>query len=170
MRRYAIVLLVVVPVTVLSFVARADDSPATAMLDPDGRPDQDLVKVDNARYYVWREANGWHIRTAAKGFLKFKGAIKLHRGTFGKVRQIGLETRGKYADRWAINASRNELRFEIYTGGSFDGFDFDVRGKDAEIEYDLRIGEAGRRMQRRIFVGRNSAHPEKSTFTLPAAD
>ncbi|MEW4529309.1 hypothetical protein [Maioricimonas sp. JC845] len=166
MRRYAIVLLIAVPVAVHAFRSLADD--AVAVLSPDGRPDQDLVKVKNARFYVWRETRGWRVRTASKGLVKFSGSIRLKGGSFGKMRQIGLERKGKYADRWGVSPARDELQFEIYTGGSFDGFDFDVRGRDAKIEFDLRIGDAKRKMPRRIYVGRDSAHPKESTFMLPA--
>lgn len=148
-----------------------NESPVTA--DPGavrGKPEQNLVKVDNARYFVWHDSKGWHLRTAARARTQFSGSIRLGGGSFGKLRPIGLEATGKNPDRWVVNAERTEIRFEIHTVGSFDGFDFDVSGADAStrVVFDLSQGRQGRRMPRRVFLGRDGKHPQKSHFAVPA--
>ena len=60
--------------------------------------EQDLVKVANARYYIWQTSDGWHVRTAAKGLTRFTGSLQLKHATFGKLRPIGLEKKGRYPD------------------------------------------------------------------------
>lgn len=151
----------------------ADEPPKAeqiAAADVQGRPKQDLVEVQNARYFVWHDSSGWHLRSAAKGFVKFNGSIKLTDGTFGRLRPIGLETKGKYADRWEVNADRSEIRFEIFTGGSFDGFDFDIRRQsdEARIACDLKMGRESTRRPARIYLGRDSKHPTVAHFETSA--
>lgn len=137
-------------------------------LSPIGKPEQDLVQVNNARYYVWHDSTGWHLRTASRAVATFSGSIKLDGGTFGKLRTIGFETKGSAADRWGVNPDRTELRFEIVTGGSFDGFDFDVRGSDAQIEFDLKMFKTPQARPGRIYIGRSGTHPKEATFRFPA--
>ncbi len=145
-----------------------DAEPKLCSVDPRGRPDQELVKVDNARYYVWHEGDLWHLRTAAKGLTSFSGSIKLTSGSLGRLRPIGLEKKARNPDKWTVNAERTEIRFEIHTVGKFDGFDFDVRdGVEGRIEYDLKIGKESRNMPRRIYIGPDAGHPEHSRFALP---
>lgn len=145
-------------------VPAADDK-KTAPLDPRGRPDEKLIDQPQ-RYYVWHDAEGWHLRSAAKGMTKFEGSIKVVGGTFRKLRPAGLESKGNYADRWALDDKRQEIRFLIHTSTSFDGFDFDLAGDAASLEFDLSMG--GTKRPRRIFVGREAAHPPEAAFSLPA--
>jgi hypothetical protein len=149
----------------------SDESPVTIEAgDVQGKPEQNLVKVDNARYFVWHDSKGWHLRTAARALTQFSGSIRIEEGTIGKLRPIGLEAKGKNPDRWAVNAERTEIHFEIHTAGSFDGFDFDIAGgkPSARIMFDLSQGQQGRRLPRRVFLGRDGKHPQKSHFEVPA--
>jgi hypothetical protein len=157
----------------------ADDTPATQNEteapvtieagDVAGQPEQDLVKVTNARYFVWHDSKGWHLRTAAKALTQFSGSIRIKGGSFGKLRPIGLEAKARNPDRWAVDAERTEVRFEIHTVGSFDGFDFDIVGDPtSRVVFDLSQGRTGRRMPMRIFLGRDSKHPQKSRFECTA--
>lgn len=156
----------------------ADDAPSAAEVTPvtiaagdiQGQPEQDLVKVTNARYFIWRDSKGWHLRTAARALTQFSGSIRLEGGSFGKLRPIGLEAKAKNPDRWAVNADRNEIRFEIHTVGRFDGFDFEVDGGNPSdrVVFDLSQGREGRHLPRRIFLGRDGKHPGKSQFESSA--
>ena len=137
-------------------------------LSPLGKPEQNLVKVNNARYYIWHDSTGWHLRTASRRVANFIGSIKLEGGSFRKLRTIGFETKGSAADCWGVNPERTELRFEIITAGSFDGFDFDIRGQDAEIVYDLKVFKTAAARADRIYIGRSGTHPKEAKFTLPA--
>ena len=138
---------------------------AKAPLDPRGRPDEKLVDQPQ-RYYVWHDVEGWHLRSAAKGTVKFEGAIRAVGGTFRKCRPIGLDLKGRLPDSWALDGGRTELKFLMHTSTSFDGFDFDLDRDATAVEFDLSIG--GDRRPRRIFVGRDGRHPADATFRLPA--
>ncbi|HEX6984711.1 MAG TPA: hypothetical protein VF170_05010, partial [Planctomycetaceae bacterium] len=141
------------------------DGAGRAALDPRGRPDERLIDQPR-RYYVWNDAEGWHLRTAAKGNVKFEGTVRVTGGKFRKFRPVGLEAKGKLADRWTLDRNREELRFLIYTSTSFDGFDFDVDGGATEVRFDLSL--AGAKDPKRIFVGKKAAHPADAAFGLPA--
>jgi hypothetical protein len=140
----------------------ADEPP-----DPRGRPDEKFVKVPQ-RYYVWHDAEGWHLRTAAQqNIRKFHGTITLKGGTFNKLREIGLERRGKYADSSKVSADRTKIEFTIYTSSSFDGYDFTIKGDpDARVEFELHRG--GRDFPKEIFVGGEGKHPSRVKFGFPA--
>lgn len=135
--------------------------------DPRGRPDEEFVKVPQ-RYYVWHDAEGWHLRTAAKQNLrKFHGTITLKGGTFNKLREIGLERKGKYADISRVSADRTKIEFTIYTSTSFDGYDFTIKGDpDARVEFKLHRG--GRDFPKEIFIGREGKHPAGVNFEFAA--
>ena len=176
MKRIALAGLLAAVITVTQ--GPADDAPAgqdeapvaVAAGDIQGKPEQDLVKVKNARYFVWHDSHGWHLRSAARALTQFSGSIRIEGASFGKLRAIGLEAKGKNPDRWAVNADRTEIRFEIHTVRSFDGFDFDLSGgkQAARVVFDLSQGRDGRRMPKRIFLGRDGKHPQKSQFESPA--
>jgi hypothetical protein len=135
--------------------------------DPRGRPDEEFVKVPQ-RYYVWHDAEGWHLRTAAKQNLrKFHGTITLKGGTFHKLREIGLERKGKYADISKLSADRTKIEFTIYTSTSFDGYDFTIKGDpDARVEFELHRG--GRDFPKEIFIGGEGQHPAGVKFDFAA--
>lgn len=145
---------------------RAGASSPAETPDPRGRPDEKFVKVPQ-RYYVWHDAEGWHLRTAAKTNLrKFHGTITLKGGTFNKLREIGFERKGKYADSSKVSADRTKIEFTIYTSTSFDGYDFTIKGDpDARVEFELHRG--GRDFPKEIFIGGEGKHPPGVKFEFP---
>lgn len=145
-------------------VSAADKKPP-GPIDPRGRPDERLMKQER-RYYVWEDAEGWHIRSASQYLHKFEGVIRLTGGEFRKCRPIGLESKGSGADGWLLNKERTELKFLIYTSTSFDGFDFDCGRGTTEIEFELMV--AGKNEPKRIFIGRQGMNPKSTKFKLPA--
>jgi hypothetical protein len=140
-------------------------------INPKGQPaDAREGKLVNQppRYYLWLDAQGWHLRTAAKEkvFVHFTGSVELTKGAFGQLRPIGLESKGKNADRWSVDADRRKIEFDIHTSGSFDGFDFTVvKDQTGELQLDLNIGE--KPMPKRVFIGKESEHPNKLPFSVP---
>jgi hypothetical protein len=122
-----------------------------------------------ARFYLWHDPQGWHLRSACKENLlgTFTGSIELSAGEFGRLRPIGLETKGKHIDLWAVDETRRKIEFKIFTTGSFDGFDFTVnKAKDAQVVFDLKVGD--KHQPARIFIGKENAHPVEVPFSLPA--
>jgi hypothetical protein len=138
------------------------------IIDPEGRFSDDLInKVP--RYYVWHDAEGWHVRSTSQAgtFARFDGSIKLTGGTFNRLRPIGLEGKGKNPDKWQVSKDRTEITFEIATDSSFDGFDFTVNGKAARVAFDLNIAKKG--YPNRIYVGKGGKHPVETKFDFAAA-
>ncbi len=159
-------------------VILADDAPAVTVdvtesidgepLDPQGRFSNDLTGQP-PRYYVWRDSEGWHLRSASQRgrLIRFHGSITLTGGTFNKLRPVGLERRGSAADSWQVSEDRSRVDFEIKTTSSFDGFDFSVNDRDAYITFDLSMGN--RKFLKRIYIGSDGQHPANAEFTLPAS-
>lgn len=141
--------------------------PEEQPLNPRGRPDEKFVKVPQ-RYYVWHDAEGWHLRTAAqRDIRKFHGTIRLTGGTFHKLRTVGFERKGKYADSSRVNADRTKIDFTIFTSTSYDGYDFTIKGDaDAKVEFELFRG--GRKFPKEIFIGDEGQHPPGNKFSFPA--
>lgn len=120
-----------------------------------------------ARYYVWSDAQGWHLRCAARDrtLIKFTGTLELSDGEFGKLRPIGLEAKGKVADKWVVDEARRKLEFEINTSNSFDGFDFTLaKTKTANLACELHVN--GKPQPNRIFIGKDNRHPTAAAFSL----
>lgn len=135
-------------------------------INPNGRASNDLTQKA-PRYYVWYDSSGWHLRTTSeKGtFGRFDGTIKVTSGTIGKMRPIGLETKGTYKDTWKLSEDRTEIEFQLVSSSTFDGFDFSVTGADAQVEYNLNISKKG--YPNRIFIGKDGAHPKEVKFQFP---
>lgn len=146
------------------FAATRDGEP----IDPTGRFSDDLID-DTPRYFLWHDQAGWHMRTtSARGtFSRYDGTVSVSNGTFAKLRAIGLERRGQNPDKWELNGARDEMKFEIATNSSFDGFDFTIDGADAILSFDLNIAKKGYR--NRIIIGRDGASPSDTKFRFPAS-
>lgn len=136
-------------------------------IDPRHRFSDDLTKFP-ARYYVWYDEEGWHLRsTTPKNVFRFTGKITVDGGTFRRLRTAGFERRGRVADSARTSSDRTEVEFTIRTGNSFDGIDFTIDGDDATVTFeDLKIGN--RVYRNRIFVGQEGRHPKETTFSFPA--
>lgn len=133
-----------------------------------GRPEGKELDVP-ARYYVWRDPDGWHVRSCCKdGFFdSFQGEITLKDGgKFEKFRPIELERKGKHADLWQVNQERTKLQFVMYSSDQPDGFDFTVKGDDASVVFDLKVREKDQ--PKRIFIGHDNLHPPSGYFEFPA--
>jgi hypothetical protein len=137
-------------------------------IDPTGRFSDDLID-DTPRYFLWHDQSGWHVRTtSSRGtFSRYDGTISVEGGTFAKLRPIGLERRGQNPDKWELSDERDEMKFEIATNSSFDGFDFTIDGNDATLSFDLNISKKGYR--NRIIIGRDGVSPSEKTFSFPAS-
>jgi hypothetical protein len=136
-------------------------------LDPFNRPEGSIVD-QTARYYVWYDDKGWHLRTTAKGARDFEGTIRVKDARIKSCVSIGLmegKQKGR-PDLWKVNGSRSELTFQFRTGAKSDGFDLIVEGEEGQIEFDLSIG--GKKNPKAIFVGRGLRHPGENPFSLPA--
>ena len=154
---------------------KGGDSPKTEKkaakgpLDPYGRPDVPLAakfEGGSARYFLWYDSQGWHVRTTAPRVRRFKGTISVDGGTIASAVPAGLKEKQKLKDAYRVGADRKQLNFEFVTGSAADGFDFRIEGDEAELSFDLTI--EGQSRPRAVFIGRDQGHPAKIPFTLPA--
>lgn len=138
-------------------------------LSAKGKPKTDSFTDKAARYFVWHDDEGWHLRSASNaGLVKFEGAIESSDGQFGKLRPIGLESKGKNPDVWQADAARKKIEFRIFTAGSFDGFDFSLpRNDSGTLTFTLKIGDKDR--PARVFVGREMETPTELPLVLKSA-
>jgi hypothetical protein len=141
---------------------------ALTMLDPSGRPEGSIVD-QTARYYVWHDAQGWHLRTTAKVGRNFHGAVRVKDAKIKTFKSVGLkkDNQGKVEDVWRVNEARTELKFQFKTGKLSDGIDLVVDGDGGQIEFELNIDK--QQNPRAVFVGRGLQHPATNPFTLPSS-
>jgi len=146
---------------------KAKSKPAARPLDPWGRPEGSIVD-QTARYYVWYDKQGWHVRTTAKVGRTFNGAIRVKDAKIKSCVAIGLKNDGKKStDAWKVNQARSELKFAFRTGRMSDGFDLAIDGDEGQLEFELLIDNLSH--PKAVFIGEGLQHPSESPFSLPAA-
>lgn len=144
------------------------DKAEPVALDPFDRPEGSIVD-QTARYYVWFDKQGWHLRTTAKVGRNFHGTIKLKDAKVKSCLSVGLKNdkqKKTATDSWRVNDARDELKFAFKTGQLSDGFDLAVEGDEGQIEFELLIDS--QKNPRAIFVGRALGHPDQNPFHLQA--
>ena len=135
-------------------------------LDPWNRPEGSIVD-QTARYYVWYDGDGWHLRSTAKGLRTFSGTVRVKEAKIKSCVPVGLsdgKQKGK-PDAWRVNEKRSELTYRFRTAAKSDGFDIAVEG-EGTIEFELAID--GEQKPQAIFVGEKKRHPQASPFVLAA--
>jgi hypothetical protein len=112
-------------------------------------------------YYLWRDYNGFHLRSTAKGEgARFTGIMTTRgEGKFSRLYSFSVEE----SDR-VQQTTLKRIEFDLRTGDDLDGFD--VRATDArKIVVELRInGRTARSAQ--INIGRHSVHPSRSAMLI----
>jgi hypothetical protein len=135
-------------------------------LDPRGRP-EGFKEGDTARYAVWHDEHGWHLRTTtAKKKHHFTGKIEVEGGVLEHVHSFDLEKEGKLADHWKVSAKKHEVRFDFATDRGLDGINFHTSKDAKRLIFTLHID--GKEETGRVYVGRRGQHPQTIPFTLPA--
>lgn len=137
------------------------------VLDPFDRP-EGAINDQTARYYLWYDKEGWHLRATAKGARIFSGTIRLKDAKIKSCVPIGL-TDGKqkgFVDAIKFNDARNELKFSFRTANLSDGFDLAVDGEEGQIAFELQIDS--KKNPKAIFIGRGRQNPDANPVTLPA--
>lgn len=134
-------------------------------LDPFERPEGSIIG-QSARFYVWYDKGGWHVRTTAINLRRFHGTIRVKGAQIASCLSVGLRHDQKQHDTWHVNENRDELTFDFTTGKKSDGIDFKVDG-EGELEFELTV--EGEKRPRTVFIGRKQQHPPAIPFELPAA-
>lgn len=148
-----------------SKIKSAKPKAAAKKLDPWNRPEGSIVD-QTARYYVWYDTKGWHIRCTAKGLRTFHGTVRVKDARIKSCLPVGLKDGRQKGqpDAWRVNDKRSELTFRFRTAAKSDGFDINIEG-DGQVEFDLGIDE--QKKPQAVFVGRGKGHPAKAPFSLP---
>jgi hypothetical protein len=146
---------------------KAKTNAQPVQLDPFDRP-EGSIHDQTARYYVWYDKEGWHLRATAKGARMFSGVIRLKEAKIKSCVPIGLSDgkQGGHIDAVKFNDARNELKFSFRTGNLSDGFDLVVDGEEGQIEFELSIDT--KKAPKAIFIGRGRQNPDTNPVTLPA--
>lgn len=140
---------------------KADPPP----IDPWNRPEGSIVEK-TARYYIWYDSNGWHLRACSIRLRNFHGVVRVTNGKVKSCIPVGLKERTKVKDLWTVNADRSELKFSFSTSTKSDGLDIKFEGDEAQLEFDLNIDQD--RAAKLMYIGKNEEHPTRNPFTLPA--
>src|SRR5262245_3411918 len=139
---------------------------AAAQPDPQGKPAR-MEKGQNARWYVWHDSDGWHLRTTTQMKAHdFSGTIQVVGGRITSVTGAKLEGRGKFNDWWQLSENDRVLTLNLRTKHGMDGVDFRVGPRADRIVVTLRID--GRDSPDQIFIGRAGSKPGTARFILSA--
>lgn len=114
-----------------------------------GRP-PNLKPGAQAAYWVWRDANGWHVRTTtAKNLHRFHGKVT---GDIVNVKPVRTEMNDR------MKSTKDWILFAFETAGNLDGFDFTTNGC-ASFNLHANAGK-------KIFIGASELQPTTNFFTL----
>jgi hypothetical protein len=148
-----------------------EPKPKAEDVSPVGKP-EDFKAGQAARYAVWYDDDGWHVRTTtgAKGPHGFKGRIEIVGGKMVRLDPVAVEGKGakkKEADTGTWNPQGTAFDFTLKTGaGHTDGFDLKVTAGATLIKFNLAVG--GDEAPGKVFIGARGEHPKGAVFYLPA--
>jgi hypothetical protein len=145
-----------------------DTGDAIIDLNPVGQPRGVAQKPNGPTYFVWYEDGIWHLRaTTVRKHHQFAGVVRIRDGRISRLAAASMDhhrRRGNDAGRVSRDGRRVDFRFE--TKGGVDGFDFVVVGKDASVDFDLRIN--GTTVPSRVEIGLQSSSAPSGVFSFPA--
>jgi hypothetical protein len=134
-------------------------------IDPDGEPAA-FGKSKTARFGVWRDRDGWHLRTTSdRQVHHFQGQIRVEGGSFTQVSSY-RNAREKPAAHWKLKPNGQELVFDFRGNERLDGIRFKVSPGADRVMLTLRIDESDAVGQ--VYVGRKNQFPEVLPMSLPA--
>lgn len=143
-------------------------------VDATGVPDA-LSKGDGVHYFLWYDAEGWHLRTDSGGKAHvYTGLITVDGGKFSSVSDFeNLEARpskkkkkNRDPDLGKVNSAKDEITFRFTTSKKHDGFDFQVDENAKSIRFKLMID--GKAVPERVILGAASSPAPSEVFSLPA--
>lgn len=147
----------------------AAQEPPVITVNPVGEP-IGLTRGNAVRYFLWYDAEGWHLRTDSGGKRHaFQGTVDV---VGGKVAAItGFEDleagpNKRKADVGYLNRAQNQISFKFSTSKRRDGFDFQTDGDATELRFKLLID--GKSLPQRILIGPASQPAPSDVLRLPA--
>jgi hypothetical protein len=142
--------------------------------------DEPLIKVnpvgqpamggDSARYFLWYDAEGWHLRTDTGGKRRaFTGMIDVAGGKVTSIfgfENLEAKKKKKKADVGIVNKAKDKITFKFATKSRRDGFDFQVNEAAQSLRFKLMID--GSEQPARVIIGAAGQPAPTAGFSLPA--
>jgi hypothetical protein len=134
-------------------------------LDPEGRPAA-FDKVQGARYAVWRDHQGWHLRTSSdRRAHHYKGQIRVEGGSVEQVSSYRSEKIAPAA-RWKLKPNKQELAFNFKSNEPLDGIRFRVSPGASRVVFALELDSETEPYL--VYIGQKNQFPEVLPMSLPA--
>lgn len=112
--------LLVVPLLALACATTTSTAPSGPPTISGGRPN---VEGKSGGYWVWADADGWHLRTTSAGpMLDFSGVISPLKG--GKIEELRPARANSRYDKLAV--TEKGIEFRLPTQADVEGFDWKV--------------------------------------------
>ncbi len=129
------------------------------LIIPFGQP-AGMGAGSSQRYLIWRDNNGWHLRTTTgRNKHTFSGEIIADSGFISEVFAINTEKK----DSVVLKDPRRVV-FNLNTDGAIDGFDFRTNANN--LRFNLNID--GKVRPNVVYIGSRAANPPSVPFTLSA--
>jgi hypothetical protein len=105
-------------------------------------------------YWIWQDASGWHLRTAADVPRRFHGVVESVDGSVAKVRSVGV--------RRGVSPGDDAIAFDWESSASEQGFDW--AASDGCARFDIYIDGDARPL--RVFLGSGEQSPARVPFAV----
>ncbi|MFY9225712.1 MAG: hypothetical protein WAQ98_23745 [Blastocatellia bacterium] len=129
------------------------------LIIPFGQP-AGMGAGSSQRYLIWRDNNGWHLRTTTgRNKHTFSGEIIADSGFISEVFAISTERKD-----WVVLKDPRRVVFNLNTDGAIDGFDFRTNANN--LRFNLNID--GKLRPNVVYIGSRAANPPAVPFTLSA--
>jgi hypothetical protein len=110
-------------------------------------------------YWIWRDGNGWHLRTTtAKNNHRFNGRFK---GQGAEVQNARM-TRAEAKDKFKVEGGL--VTFDFMTTGHEDGMDFEMPANSPNACVDFELLIDGKYQPANVVVGAGEQRPKDGHF------
>jgi PEGA domain len=157
MRQLLTLALVSLFVVVASPISEAQNSS-----DLEGQPST-LREGALASYWIWRDTDGYHLRTTtAHDRRVFSGRIEFSGGSgWAKAYRLGPKDE--------VQVTNQGITFHLSNQRELKGFDFRMdHPTQAALSLELD-DDKGQKVAEHVLLGRNNAHPKTNPFTIATA-
>jgi hypothetical protein len=123
-----------------------------------GRPD--FTKGEALGYFVWRDAEGWHVRWTTKGKRRtFSGTVSCD----GAFMQFAPVAKGRRD--YVKKVAEHTIKFDTVVEGGMDGIDFRLSPSTETVTFDLLM-DGERVAPELVRVGAGKTRPPKVPFSI----
>ena len=159
MRKHAFAALLATGALLLAITPAAFAAPATPRTSVvEGTPTIDAGRPMG--YYLWRNDDGFHLRTHGPGAEHVFDAVLRTKGTFENVDVVKLEK----DDRVDLQEGGHKLVIHFHTYDGIDGVNFTI--KDGErLRLNLKVDDEHIATSN-IFLGAKGVHPKHNPFSI----